>query len=517
MKMENLSFPEAVRFLAEKHGINIPQFSEPKGDDSKRERLYSINHMAAEFFKKQLWSPTGEKGRLYLQERGITSETMELFQLGYAGETWDSLIKHITRQGIQLEIALEAGLVNKSDNNRYYDLFRNRIIFPICDVSGRFIGFGGRWIDEVEGKSPKYINSPESLIYKKSNSLYGLNLARDSVRKEGHSLVVEGYFDLITLVQNGVSNVVGSSGTALTQEQLRLLRRYTHNVVLVFDADAAGRMALVKKAVPILESDIWVKVLSLPPGEDPDSFMRKNCRETFMAKKDEALPYMQYLINIILEEKGYSSLEQKLACLDNLLPLLRKVTNQVEQMAYLSFLADKFKIPTTALVAELKKTATTLQGAKRNEKDIISGMIKPDKQVYAEQELVRLALKDEDLLFRIHQAIPLQDFKDPDMREIILTLLKGFQEGYRKQGLWNNAMEALPLDRQRSLLSQFLIDDKECDDKEKALVDCLNIIKRNVSSKTDAMVLENTYREALLTEQYDEYDKLQRKYIEQFR
>ena len=518
MKIERLSFPETVKFLAEKQGIKLPQFSPPRVDEGKRERFYTINQLAVDFFKRQLWSsPGGEKGRAYLQGRGLTTDTIKLFQLGYAGEGWDNFTKHITRQGIPLEMAVGAGLINKSDGDRYYDLFRNRVIFPISDITGRFIGFGGRWIGDAEAKYPKYINSPETLIYKKSNNLYGLNLAREAIRKEGHVFVVEGYFDLITLVQNSISNVVASLGTALTQEQLKILRRYTNNVILVFDGDTAGRAAIVKKAESILESNLWVKVLPLPSGDDPDSFMRRYGQETFLAEKDKALPYMEYLINIILEEKGYSSLERKLGSLDTLLPLLSKVTNQVEQMAYLSCIADKIKIPPTTLLAELKKRTLKPQVAKGSQNNIVSGTLKPDKQVYAEQELILLALKDEEMLSRIHQALCPDNFKDPDMREIILALLKGFQEGHRKQKLWNNAMEALLLERQKSLLSQFLIDDREYDDKEKALEDCLKIINQRGLSRANATVLENVYREAILSEQYDKYDELQRKYIEHFR
>lgn len=518
MKIESLSFLGAVRFLAEKQGMSLPQLNQPRGDENKRERFYTINQIATEFFKKQLWSyPGGERGRVYLEERGISADTMKLFQLGYAGEEWNNFTKQTTREGIPLEIALEAGLVRKSDSDKYYDLFRNRVMFPLSNISGRFIGFGGRWIGDAEEIYPKYINSPETLIYKKSNNFYGLNLAKETVRKEGYIFVVEGYFDLITLVQNGISNVVASLGTALTQEQIKLLRRHTNRVVLVFDGDIAGRMAIIKKAEAILESNLWVKVLPLPPGYDPDSFMREYGRERFLTEKDKALPYMEYLINITLEEKGCSSLEQKLGCLDTLLPLLRKVTNRVEQMTYLSLIADKGQIPETALLAELNKRTLTPQVAKGNQNDIISGMFKPDKQIYAEQELVRLALKDEDMLFKNHQALSPHNFKDPDTQEIISALLRGFQEGYRKERLWNNAMEALPLDRQRSLLSQFLIDDKEYDDKEKTLEDCLRIINQKALSQNDATALEKMYKEAILTDQYSDYDKLQRRYIEHFR
>jgi DNA primase len=518
MKMEGLSFSEAVRFLAEKQGLQISRSTPPTKEEGKRQNFFALNQLATNFFKQQLYdSRKGEKARAYLQARGVSPEIIRLFQLGYAGEEWDGLTKYFTHQGIALESALEVGLLKKTDNGRYYDLFRNRIIFPIFDVWGRIIGFGGRWIGVEEEKSPKYINTPETLLYKKSNNLYGLNFAREGIRKEGLALIVEGYFDLITLVQNEISNVVASLGTALTNEQLQILRRYTNKIILVFDGDSAGKMAVLRKATPIVESNFWVKVLPLPPGEDPDSFLKKYGREAFLSEKDQALPYLQYLINITLEDKGFSSLEEKLNSLDILLPLLGKVSNKVEQASYLSFLAEKIKVPMTALLTEMKKKTPSPQVIKDTHRTVNLTMPKPDKQISAEQELIRLILIDEDLLSSLQQVLSIYTFKDPDLGEIAQALLKAYEEGYRSQKLWDKALATLPMERQKSLLSQFLIAGMEYDDKTKALADCLKIIDQKRLSQANASAIEHMYKEAIATKHYEEYDKFQRRYIENFR
>jgi len=517
MKMEGISFPEAVELLARRYGLEPSSASHSSPEREKRDSLYQVNQLAAHYFSQKLWDQEIGKGaRAYLCKRDLSGEVAQQFQLGYAPDEWEGLLRFLVRQGVSPEIAQEAGLVIRTESGRYHDLFRGRIILPIFDLSGRIIGFGGRSIEEVEGR-PKYINTPETLIYKKSRSLYGLNLAREAIRREGLVYIVEGYFDLISLMGRGICNAVATLGTALTEEHLHILRRYTQRIVMVYDADPAGKMALLRKALPIIEGDLRAFVLPLPKGEDPDSFIRRYGKEAFLQRRGAVIPYIQYIIDIILAEKGFSSLEQRLDSLDILIPLLAKVANRVEQMNYLSYLADKMGIPAQVLLSEVRRRQSPPSRSLMKGREAIDfATVKADRQLAAERELLRIMVREPELLSSIQHIITAYNFKDPDLEEIMKTSLRLYTQGYKDQRLWDKTLEALTQDRQRSLLTEFLLETIEYEDKRKALEDCLRIITRGVH-RTDATTLEHMYWKAIQTENYDDYNLLQKRYIECFR
>ncbi|HOW57138.1 MAG TPA: DNA primase, partial [Smithellaceae bacterium] len=269
MKIANMTFPEALKSLAEKTGVVLPPRTasrEGRGKDSLRESIVDLNRRAAQYYVRELYGPAGREAREYLQKREITEETINNFRLGYAPENWRSLTDYLDGSGLSLKIAEQAGLVVAGKDGGYYDRFRGRLIFPIENIFGEVIAFGGRILAKGE---PKYLNSPESPVYIKGKNLYGLVKAKEEIRKKGCALIVEGYFDLISLWNAGIGNVVATLGTALTRDHLDLLRRYTVDVVALFDPDEAGRKALDRSLDLFLAADMRARALILPGEDDP--------------------------------------------------------------------------------------------------------------------------------------------------------------------------------------------------------------------------------------------------------
>ena len=296
MQYHRLSFPEAAQELARRYGIPLSvKDLGPEGAQQakKRTKAYEANAAAAAFYAATLASSEGKPGREYLTKRGLTPEIIRAFQLGYAVDEWDALRRHFQNRGISLELAQEVGLLAPRDRGGFYDRFRNRIMFPIFDRQSRVIAFGGRIIGEGE---PKYLNSPESPLYSKGRTLYGLPQAAEALRASGVALVVEGYLDLIALQVHGVGNVLATLGTALTREQVRLLKALADKVVLVYDGDAAGAKAM-KRAFPLFaQENLAVRALPLPAGLDPDSYAQSRGVELFRTAWESAQPWFSYLL-----------------------------------------------------------------------------------------------------------------------------------------------------------------------------------------------------------------------------
>lgn len=281
MRYNNLTFPETLSELAKKAGVTIDKNPESVPRKSPNSSLYKINAVAARYFRNVLLeSSQGESGREYLEKRKISSETVKEFIFGFAPEGWDNLVKFLTKNKVPLNIAEKVGLIVKRKNtDGYYDRFRNRLMFPICNVDGKVIGFGARRVDEQD--EPKYINSPESDIYHKRKSFYGLNKSKDFIRREDRVILVEGYTDFLSLYSAGVKNVVATLGTSLTREHVSILKRYTKNVVVIFDYDEAGTNAAKKSLDVLLDEGVTPHVVELPDGKDPDSYIIEVGKEKF--------------------------------------------------------------------------------------------------------------------------------------------------------------------------------------------------------------------------------------------
>ena len=300
----NMEFNEAVEKLADEYGIEIKKTTH--NDD--REKYYEINREAARFFYRNL-TEKKNPGYTYMQRRGIQDATIKKFGLGYAEDSWSSLYDYFKEKGVEEKILMDLGLISQKGGH-YYDKFRNRVIFPIINTAGKVIGFGGRALDNEA--MPKYLNSPENRVFQKKNNLYALNTTRQDIGKEGNAIIVEGYMDVISLYQNGVRNVAASLGTALTENQAKLINRYTKNVILSYDADAAGQKAALRGIEVLRGENCKVKVLHVTDGKDPDEYIKKNGREAFIKLTETALPYADYKLEAAKRGLDISSEEGKL-------------------------------------------------------------------------------------------------------------------------------------------------------------------------------------------------------------
>jgi DNA primase len=303
MNINGMTFPEAVRYLAGKTGVILPdpQYHPRSAEQAtEKEQIYQANKKAAHWFSQNLAAESAKSVRSYLEGRGMGQGVIESFQLGYATEGWSGLRNHFEREKVSAEWIEKAGLIIQGKEGTYYDRFRGRLMIPIEDTEGRVIAFGGRVLDQGE---PKYLNSPESPVYIKGRHLYGLHKSKEYIRKEGYAILVEGYFDFLSLWSAGIHPVVASLGTALTKEQVDLLRRYTQKVFITFDADTAGQKALIRSLEIFLAADVDAWAVSLPPGCDPDSCVRTYGKEGFLDAINAAQPIETYYLDRVLGQE----------------------------------------------------------------------------------------------------------------------------------------------------------------------------------------------------------------------
>jgi len=362
MKIENVDFPEALRILAKKAGVEIDR--RDYHFMSQKTKLSDILRMAAKFYHLILIeSPLAEKARQYLKERGLKLETIKEFQLGFAPDRWDELYKFLTKKGFKEQDIESAGLIIKSTkypitqvpNPSYYDRFRNRIMFPINDLYGNPVGFTGRILPESEDKeTAKYVNTPETPIYNKSRILYGLDKAKTFIKESDAAILVEGNMDVIACHQAGFKNVVASSGTALTIEQVKLIKRYTNNLLLAFDVDIAGETATQRGIDIALQEEINVKVIQVPEGKDPDECIKENPQKWLKAVQ-EALPIMEYYFILAFKNKDPKKVEDKKEIAKILLPAIAKFADPIEQEHWLKILASKIDVSESSLRDKLKR------------------------------------------------------------------------------------------------------------------------------------------------------------------
>ena len=356
MEYKNISFIESVQEIADSLGIKIKQDSTPFSEEnSELEELYDINLLAAKYFSnKLLKSDEGEVARNYFKKRNIKSQTQKAFGLGYAEPSWENLLLYLKENNINLLKAKEIGLIDTRDDGTFYDKHRGRMIFPILSTNGRVIGFGGR-IMNPEEKAAKYINSPESKIYSKRKTLYGLFHSKEEIRRINKALLVEGYMDLISLHQFGVKNVVASSGTALTEEQVQLLSRFTKNITVLFDADTAGQKAAMRSIETLLKQDFDVKLVTLPDGEDPDSFINKYGADEFNSKINHAQNFLEYQSHQYELDGAFEDPTKQTAAIRELVKSAALVDDELKRQLLLKTIAKKFNLREKLLEKELDK------------------------------------------------------------------------------------------------------------------------------------------------------------------
>lgn len=343
-KYYNLEFVPALEKLADEYGITIELGYRKNGE---KERAFEVNKKAAQFFFRAL-RQQGSPGYEYMKERGIEPRILNKFGIGYADGEWESLYRYLKASGYEESLLLRLGLISES-KGKYYDKFRNRVIFPIFNTMGKVIGFGGRIIGDG---NPKYLNSQESSVFQKKNNLYGLNITRKEIEREKRAILVEGYMDVVSLYQSGVRNVAASLGTALTDNQAKLLHRYTDNVILSYDADQAGINAALRGLDILYREQCKVKVLHISDGKDPDEFVKKNGKSAYLALIDQALSYGDYKLNLLKQQFDLSDMEQRVEFLEKAVPVLQSM-RPVEADMYIRKLAADTKISEQAIRLEI--------------------------------------------------------------------------------------------------------------------------------------------------------------------
>jgi len=353
---EKLAFQDAVRHLAQKYGLKVPEVkgsAEP--DAAERESLINVHERAAAFFREQLASPAGARARQHLRDRGLSAETTDQLGLGFAPPGRGQLQAALVGGGLPLPLLLRSGLLIERDGGQIVDRFRGRLMIPICRDTGPVLAFGARALDADQ--QPKYLNSPETAIYSKGRTLYGLNLSKAHIRRLGYAVLVEGYFDLAQLFQAGVLPVVASSGTALTSQQAHLLRRFTSRVILSFDPDAAGQGAAARSCELLVAEGFEVNVAVLPPGDDPDGFVRKRGREAYQALLRASRPYLDYLLDRTAARHDLGTDDGRRQFLSEMLAVAARIPDPAGRDQFADRLAHKARITEEVIRAEIRRAA----------------------------------------------------------------------------------------------------------------------------------------------------------------
>jgi DNA primase len=426
MQIEHLSYPEAVRFLAERYGIPLPTVSAPgaapvtSGADTLRKAMAEA---VAMYHHCLVNGQEGKPALKYLKERGIADQTIARFQLGYSPAGGDVLIQSMKNKGVSLQVLEECGLAKRSeDGTRCYDAFRGRIMFPITDIQGRTVAFGARAMDD---RPPKYLNSPETKLYNKSRNLFGLSFSKEAIKAAGQAFLVEGYMDFIVPFQHGVENLVASLGTSLTPQQVELLGRYTGDVVVSYDPDSAGIAAAQRSLDLFLEGDFRVKVLQLPAGQDPDVFVRTAGAEEYQARARNSISYLEFVLEVAIRKQGaLDDPKKKVQAMNAVLPYLAKIPSAVERSEYVFRFARRLGIEDQQLLAETKKAAQQKK-PRMNEEPVAAAI----SMKYAEKRLLQLLLNDADLQIQILPQCSMRDFEGLAAQKIFIAMLDRFEKG----------------------------------------------------------------------------------------
>lgn len=487
MKIENIGFVPAVEEIGAKIGITTPKFSGESSGKTEKDKLYQAILLASQFFKHCLEDQPGEAARLYLQQRGINDKTRALFGLGYAPAGWDNLFKHLIARGASPQLIEKSGLILARENQSgYYDRFRNRLIFPISDQRDRLLAFGGRALGEEE---PKYLNSPDSFIYHKGETLFGLNLAKENIRKTRTAILVEGNFDMLTPFQSGINNVVATMGTALTISQCKLLARYCDTTIMAYDADVAGGVAAERSAELLRNEGLKVKVAQLVGGKDPDEIVRNQGAEAFLKHLETALPYLEFKIRRTLSRYNLQEIESKARALREVAGIIGREEDPFIQKEYAKLGAGLLLTDAETLLAEIKRSQHYQGNTRNNLRRVTEKPI--SKLEEAEKNIVTLALQNAKVLGWLKEQLGAEDFTLPEAKAAIEILLTAeLAEGSDPTHF---LMHNLPTEEAKKFLSRLLVSEHlSATDKQKEIFeDCLKVMKNEqLKGKMDALKVE---------------------------
>ena len=426
MEIERVTFPEAIKIVAEKSGMPLPKMVDDGRFEARQrdsDQVIELNQWALQWWQDQLQSRAARSVREYLKQRGITEETSQTFRLGFAPDSWDALSTHLRQKGATQEQLEKSGLVVKKEEGGSYDRFRGRLMFPVFDAQGKPIAFGGRTLDP-EGE-PKYLNSPETALYTKGRHLYGLNLTRDEIRRQGFAILVEGYLDLIVPYQFGVRNVVASLGTALTPEQVKLVGRFARKVVVNYDGDRAGVQAAKRATEAILAEDIEVKVLVLPDNADPDDFIRKHGVTEYQQRRGEAQPHIQFVIDQAVRDRSLHNPADKAAAVEETLPFVRAVRNRIQKREYFDMAMDALRVQRD----QRREIWQQVRGAASADATVVQKVFtRGAHATVAEEKLLGLLLASDELRNIILPRLEPSDYEGLATSEIFRALMALGQE-----------------------------------------------------------------------------------------
>jgi len=428
MEMERVAFPEAIKIVAEKSGMPLPKLIDDSRFEARKaesDQVIELNKWALEWWEKQLESSAEARiARDYLKRREITDETRQTFHLGYAPDSWDALSIYLRQKGATQEQIDKSGLVVKKEEGGSYDRFRGRLIFPVMDIQGRPIAFGGRTLKDEDAK---YINSPETAAYVKGRNLFGLNLTRDEIRRQGFAILVEGFLDLVVPYQFGIRNMVASLGTALTTDQVKLLGRFARKVVVNYDGDPAGVQASKKAIEMLLAEDLEVKVLSLPDDADPDEFIRKFGLIEYQRQRGEAQSHIQFVIDQAVRNRNLHRPAEKADAVEEVLPFIRAVHSRIQKREYFDIAMDSLRISDTTLRRELWHSLRGGPDGTRTQQNI--GRRTQVKPTVAEEQLLELLLADEELRHKFLPRLEPADYDDLPTASIFRALIESERLG----------------------------------------------------------------------------------------
>ena len=422
MKRAGVSFQDAVRELGTKYGVDVPDPRLGREHDEPHRILYEAVAFAQDFFRRNLTeSEAGAKVRTYLEQRGIPDAAVERFGLGYAPDAWRALREEAHRHGIEDDVLLAAGLIKESErDDEPYDRFRDRLMFPIAELSGRVIAFGGR---DLSGspRAPKYLNSPETPIYHKGDILYGLNWSKSAIRREGSALVVEGYMDYVSLAGRGIENVVAGMGTSMTEAQANLLARYTGKALMLYDSDQAGLRAAFRTADALLQTGVHPLVVTLPTGEDPDSIVRRGGAEALRPRLDDAVDVLERKVQMLEERGFFDDIEGVRRALDRLLPTLRATVDPALRDIYTARIAQRTGVRRETLERDVEKTPPPRTEPRRSTPAAPAARALVDR-FSAERMLLKVLIADRARLATVLNDVAPDHLRDPRHREIFEAL-----------------------------------------------------------------------------------------------
>ena len=490
-QIEGLNFVETVQMLAERANIQLPTLQN-NGDTQReilKDKVYKVNEFTAEYYHQNLYKPQAKTAQEYVKKRQLTNETLKSFRIGFSGK-FDELYQELKKQGFQEQEILESGLVNKNERGQYIDRYRNRLMFPICDARGRVIAFGGRVLDDSK---PKYINSPENVVYSKGRHLFGLNVAKKGDTKK--LLIVEGYMDVISLHQRGITNVVAPLGTALTEQQGWLLRKNSEQIILSFDSDDAGIKAKLR-AIDILQKmGCDLRVIQLEGAKDPDEYIVKYGNMRFQNAVDKAFSVVEFKVKILKKELNLENTNDKIKFLNEIAKLISKVDNTMEREVYIEKIAKEYDISKEAIYAEVNKLTYKNDKSEKileKAKPVITHKKVETKEVSEsirrrENTIISILLTGDLSIFEIiKQNIKPKDFQDEINQEIAKKLYEEFEKGNSNI---NSIIDTLDQEHQNQI-TMIMAEDYEIEDLEKAIDDIIQAYKRDKLNNRKLEILE---------------------------